>query len=89
MRNATNLIETGEFKFDGQDRYPKDRKDLPRPKDLNEAKQMWRDRVRLEWLTEVLDKKKPGPDKGHAHTPYLRQLRCSRSSTPMTCSRFI
>ena len=72
---ATNLVETGEFKFDGPDRYTPNRKDLPRPKDLEEAKQMWRDRVRLEWLTEVLDKKKPADIKDTLTRRYLRQLR--------------
>lgn len=72
---ATNFVATGEFKFDGQDRYMLNRKDLPRPTDLEEAKQMWRDRVRLEWLTEVLDKKKPAEIKDTITRRYLRQLR--------------
>ncbi|HTD65916.1 MAG TPA: hypothetical protein VK846_05225, partial [Candidatus Limnocylindria bacterium] len=53
---ATNLIATEEFEFKGQDRYTLNRKDAPRPKDLNEAKALWRDRVRFEWLSEVLNK---------------------------------
>ncbi len=72
---ATNLVQTEEFKFDGPDRYTPNRKDLPRPKDLAEAQQMWRDRVRLEWLTEVLDKKKPAEIKETLARRYLRQLR--------------
>jgi carboxyl-terminal processing protease len=56
---ATNVIAREKFEFTGNDRYTPNRKDLPRPKDLAEAKRMWRDRVRFEWLTEVLNAPEP------------------------------
>ncbi|HWN95198.1 MAG TPA: carboxy terminal-processing peptidase, partial [Methylomirabilota bacterium] len=52
---STNLAATEKFEFKGNERYTPNRKELPRPKDLTEAKQLWRDRVRYEWLTEVLN----------------------------------
>jgi carboxyl-terminal processing protease len=72
---ATNLIATENFEFTGNDRFTPNRKELPRPKDLAAAKQLWRDRVRFEWLNEVLDKKKPAEIKDTLSRRYTRQLR--------------
>jgi carboxyl-terminal processing protease len=58
VRYVTNLLTTEKFEFKGNDRYTPSRKDLPRPKDLLEAQQLWRDRVRFEWLSEILNKEK-------------------------------
>lgn len=58
VRYVTNLLATEKFEFKGNDRYTPSRKDLPRPKDLLEAQQLWRDRVRFEWLSEILNKEK-------------------------------
>lgn len=74
---STNLIATGKFEFTGDERYTPNRKDLPRPKDIAEAKQMWRDRVRFEWLDQVLNKEKPEEIKKTLtgrHTRTLRML---------------
>jgi carboxyl-terminal processing protease len=72
---ATNLIATEKFEFKGNDRYMPNRKELPRPRDLTEARQWWRERVRVEWLNELLDKKK-APEIQEALTRrYTRQLR--------------
>lgn len=54
-----NLLETEKFEFNTDDRFLLNRKDSPRPVDLKEAKQLWRDRVRFEYLTEKLNKKTP------------------------------
>ena len=56
---VTNLLATEKFEFKGNDRYTPNRKDLPRPKDLAEAQKLWRERVRFEWLTEVLNSPAP------------------------------
>ncbi len=53
------LLETETFEFTADERVQINRKETPRPKDLKEAKQLWRDRVRFEYLTEKLNKKKP------------------------------
>ncbi len=75
VKYATNLMATEEFEFNGNDRYTPNRKDLPRPKDLAEAKQLWRDRVRFEWLTEVLNKEKPAVIQTNVTKRYTRQLK--------------
>src|SRR5262245_33082170 len=54
-----DLLKTEEFEFKGNDRFVLNRKTLPRPKDLAEAKQLWRDRLRYEYLQEKLNKEKP------------------------------
>lgn len=51
---ATNLLQTETFDFHGDDRYLVNRKDAPRPKDLTEAKALWRQHLRYEYLQEKL-----------------------------------
>ncbi len=75
VKYSTNLIAHEEFQFKGNDRYVPNRKDLPRPKDLAEAKQLWRDRVRFEWLTEVLNKETPAAIQTNVTRRYTRQLK--------------
>jgi carboxyl-terminal processing protease len=48
------LLKENKFSFTGNDRYTVDRKKLPRPRDLTEAKKLWRDRLRHEYLIEKL-----------------------------------
>lgn len=50
------LLKTEKFTFDTNDRILLNRKDQPFPKDLNEAKKLWRDRLRFEYLQELLGK---------------------------------
>ena len=52
---STNLLATEKFEFKGDERYTPNRKELPRPQDLMEARQMWRERVRYEYLLELLN----------------------------------
>jgi carboxyl-terminal processing protease len=56
---VTNLLETEKFDFTGNDRFVLNRKTLPRPVDLNEARQFWRDRLRHEYLSEKLSIGRP------------------------------
>jgi carboxyl-terminal processing protease len=72
---ATNLIATEKFEFKGNDRYMPNRKELPRPRDLTDARQLWRERVRVEWLNELLDKKKAPEIQETLTRRYTRQLR--------------
>jgi len=48
------LLKTEKFAFDSDDRILLNRKDQPYPKDLQEAKKLWRDRLRFEYLQEKL-----------------------------------
>lgn len=51
---VTNLIATEKFEFTGHDRFTPDRHLLPAPKDLNEAKELWRQELRYEYLQEKI-----------------------------------
>src|SRR5438105_1020334 len=55
------LLKTEKFAFDTDERISINRHELPYPKTVDEAKQLWRQRVRYEYLQEHLsrvDKKK-------------------------------
>ena len=47
------------FDFAGHDRYAFDREKAPRPRDAAEAEQLWRQRLKAEFLQEKLAGKKP------------------------------
>lgn len=53
------LLKGKPFAFDTDERVVLDRRQLPPPRDLAEAKQLWRDRLRYEYLQEKLNKEKP------------------------------
>lgn len=53
------LLRGKPFTFDTDDRVVLDRRQLPPPRDLAAAKQLWRDRLRYEYLQEKLNKEKP------------------------------
>lgn len=56
---VAELLKTETFEFNGDDRYGLNRKTLPRPVDPAEAKKLWRDRLRYEYLQEKLNVGKP------------------------------
>ncbi|MCS7338291.1 MAG: carboxy terminal-processing peptidase [Verrucomicrobiae bacterium] len=58
VQYALELLDTEKFTFDTDERVVLNRRDLPHPKDLAEAKMLWRDRLRAEYLQEKLDGKK-------------------------------
>lgn len=51
---STNLLAKGNFEFTGNDRFLAIRKNAAQPKDLDEAKQLWQEEVRYEFLQEKL-----------------------------------
>src|SRR6266404_3451382 len=53
------LLKTETFDFTGNDTYRWDRQNAPRPRDLAEAKQLWRQQLRYDYLQEKLANKKP------------------------------
>jgi carboxyl-terminal processing protease len=53
---ADELLKTEKFTFDTDERVTLNRRELPYPKDLQEAKALWRDRLRFEYLQEKLAK---------------------------------
>jgi carboxyl-terminal processing protease len=56
---VTGLLRTNQFDFTGDDRYTPNRRDAPWPKDLDEARTLWRQHLRYEYLQEKLNKQKP------------------------------
>jgi carboxyl-terminal processing protease len=53
------LLATNAFDFTGRDSYRWDRHDAPRPRDLAEAKELWRQNLRYDYLQEKLNDRKP------------------------------
>jgi carboxyl-terminal processing protease len=56
---AKELLAANNFDFSSNDSFVVNRKDLPRPANLDEAKRVWRDRLRYEYLQEKLNNQKP------------------------------
>src|SRR3954468_10953628 len=56
---VNELLKTEKFKFDTDEKFLLNRKTLPRPESQAEAKKLWRDRLRYEYLQEKLNKEKP------------------------------
>ena len=58
QRNAyvQDLLQHEKFTFDADERVTINRKGLPYPADLDEAKKLWRERLRFEYLQELLGK---------------------------------
>jgi carboxyl-terminal processing protease len=75
---VTNLVATEKFTFDTDEKILVNRKDQPRPADLDEAKKIWRDRVRYEYLQEKLNNEKPEEIVKIITRRYNRQLRTLR-----------
>jgi len=72
---VTNALHAEKFTFDSDDRYLVNRKDKPRPKDLDEAKKLWWERLRFEYLQEKLNKKKHDAIVSLILRRYARQMR--------------
>jgi carboxyl-terminal processing protease len=56
---VTSLLAKEKFDFSSDDEFAIDRKNAPHPKDLDDAKHLWRDYLRYEYLQEKLNKAKP------------------------------
>ncbi len=59
MAYVAELLKTEKFDFTGNDRYNFDRHKAPYPKDLEDAKKIWRQHVRYEYLEEKLNRGDP------------------------------
>ncbi len=51
---STNLLAKGNFDFTGHEKFLASRKNAPQPKDMDEAKKIWEEEVRYEFLQEKL-----------------------------------
>lgn len=52
---ASHLLETAKFDFTGHERFVQDRHSLPYAKDLEEAREFWRQDLRCEYLDQLLN----------------------------------
>lgn len=57
MEYVHHLLKTERFEYNDDDRFATSRKDAPWPKDLDEAKKLWRQQLRYEVLQEKLNQK--------------------------------
>lgn len=53
---AEDLLKRDSFKFTGDDRFAFDRRHASYPKDMDEAKELWREQVRFQYLQEKLSR---------------------------------
>ena len=58
---VTKLLKEDKFKFNTDEHILLDRRHAPYPKDLDEAKQLWRQRLRYEYLQEKLSREVSPP----------------------------
>ncbi len=56
---VNEMLQKEKFKFDTDEKFLLNRKTMPRPKDLDEAKRLWKERLRYEYLEQKLNKEKP------------------------------
>lgn len=56
---ARELLKTETFEFTGNDTWTPDREKESRPRDLSDARQLWRQQLRFDYLQEKLNGRKP------------------------------
>lgn len=69
------LLKNEKFEFKGNERFGTDRKKSPRPSDLDDARRLWRERLRYEYLQEKLGKTTPEDIVKNLTKRYSRVLR--------------
>lgn len=69
------LLRKEEFRFDTDERIEVDRRKAPYPRDMTEARKLWRERLRYEYLQEKLNGEKPEQITNTLWRRYQRNLR--------------
>lgn len=59
VATVAELLKTDRFDFTGDDSYSPNRKNAEWPRDIDEARFLWRQHLRYEYLQEKLNKQKP------------------------------
>jgi carboxyl-terminal processing protease len=72
---VAGLLQEGGWDFAREDRYQPNRKDLPWPADVTEARALWQQHLRHEYLLEKLNKKTPAQIVKTLSARYKRLLR--------------
>jgi carboxyl-terminal processing protease len=75
---AQELLKTETFDFTSDETYAPDRAHAAHPRDLAEAKQLWRQQLRFEYLQEKLNGKKPDEIVGTLTRRYERSLHATK-----------
>jgi carboxyl-terminal processing protease len=89
---AEQLLKNEKFTFDGDDRIMINRKGQPYPANLDEAKTLWRERLRFEYLQELLGKvaarkkKETLAAKKAASAPHAGLKSASTEANPMAAA---
>jgi carboxyl-terminal processing protease len=65
---ASQLLAKGNFNFNTDEQVPIDHKDAPYPKDLDEAKDLWREQLLYQFLQEKLDRRESFPATANSAT---------------------
>jgi carboxyl-terminal processing protease len=78
------LLKNDKFNFDTDERIVINRHELPYPKDLNEAKQIWRGRLRFEYLQEKLGKIEARKKAAAAPKSEVKPVDTAASAKPKT-----
>ncbi len=73
-----DLLASEKFEFKDNDSYVFNRHESPWPKDLNDARQLWRQRLRYEYLQEKLNNHKPDEIVSSLTKRYTGLLRAAR-----------
>jgi len=81
---AKTLAED-KFDFTGHDKYAFDREKSPRPSDAAEARQLWRQHLKAEYLQEKLAGKKPEQITQTLSRRYARQDQMMKEAQPGLC----
>ncbi len=80
---VSELLKGDQWDFTADERYTANRKDMPRPADLTQARQGWRDRVRFEYLGEKLNLLRP-EEVGKLVREHLEQKKEKELSVALT-----
>ena len=86
-RYVTNLLQTETFDFTGHDQYALDRENAPRPRDLPEAQQLWRQHVRSSICRKSSRTRSRTTSSAHSRAVTRACGRPWRSSIARQCSK--
>jgi len=81
------LLKTEKFDFTGNDRAVLNRHDLPYPKNLDEAKSIWRQRLRYEYLMEKINRE--SNTNTVALNPTLKSLTIGGTNVPISSNSIV
>ena len=79
---VAELLKAEKFEFNRDEPFAPDRHDLPRPADVEQARQLWRQQLRYEFLQEKLTDKRPDEIVQTLRRRHTSLLRVARELEP-------